>query len=182
MDIHDNTEDVPGEMIEHDDDADATGYPALPAIRSACVRCQGNPSNTERRAALERVSECEVQSCPLWMFRFGRKPDPAKVDPTTLMQPVERGLLADFLLKHKRQRRTAIRMRCLECVCFERREIAACTTWKCDLYPFRLGTGHPVDKGNVEERRALWHRIGHDAYVRVMNDLLCSANDADALE
>ena len=50
--------------------------------------------------------------------------------------------------KAKTQRRAAIRLFCLECVGGSQREVIACTTQKCPLYPFRRGTFEGVkDEG-----------------------------------
>lgn len=156
---------------------DEAGFPGpLKSIRAACLKCQG-ATGKPRREHREAVAECPSVSCPLHAMRFGRRPDPAANDPATPVRPHELGRTLGDILGHERQRRTAIRSQCLDCVGFERREIAACTTWKCPLYPFRLGTSHPADRGNVEERRALWKRIGHEAYVKAMNALLCSADE-----
>lgn len=163
------------EVEDHEQEADERGHlGALKSCREACLRCVGSQSGDNRRTASALVATCENAPCPLWAFRHGRKPDAAKLDRSTPLLPPERGVNLGYVLDHPRQRRMAIRLQCLECVGYERREIAACTTWSCALYPYRLGPSHPRDGGDVSERRALWRRIGHDAYVRAMNATLCA--------
>ena len=36
----------------------------------------------------------------------------------------------------------AIRANCLECVCWQAREVAECTNTLCPLHPFRMGRAH----------------------------------------
>jgi hypothetical protein len=152
-------------------DADAGRIGPLKAIRSACLRCQGTSNGVEA---------CASVVCPLHSMRFGHRPDMDANDLSTPVRPIELGKTLGDILGHHRQRRTAIRAQCLDCVGYERREIAACTTWKCALYPFRLGPSHPADFESVATRRSLWNRIGHEAYVRAMNELLCSGVEDEA--
>jgi hypothetical protein len=144
----------------------------LKAIRRHCLRCTGGSS--------QLVAACESAVCPLWAFRLGHKPDPAKLDRTTALHPVERGMRMGQVLDHSRQRRTAIRLMCVECCGMERSEITACTTWDCSLYPYRLGTKHAADRGDVAARQALWRKVGHDEYRRLINaELTGGASDAE---
>jgi len=126
------------------------------------------------------VSKCENRTCPLWPFRYGCKPDLAELDGRRPVLPVERSMTVREVLEHPRQRRTAIRPNCLECTGGLRRDIVACTTWSCPLYPFRLGTSYAVDQGDVVARQALLRKVGYDDYKRLINaELAGGMNDAD---
>lgn len=109
------------------------GASALKSIREACLACMGSCDGKDRRTAARLVGDCVNVVCPLHAFRFGHKPDPATVDRSILLLPPERGLTLGDVMDHSRQRRTAIRSQCLDCVGYERREVAACTTWRCPL-------------------------------------------------
>lgn len=49
----------------------------------------------------------------------------------------------------------AIRAKCLDCCCGDRREVRECTIEKCSLYPYRMGKrpakDTSIDKGELSQ-------------------------------
>lgn len=43
----------------------------------------------------------------------------------------------------------AVRLFCLECMCYQIAEIPRCTATLCPLYPYRMGKSHTGRKGNA---------------------------------
>ena len=89
----------------------------LQAIRKYCVDdcCVGQA---------KEVRLCPSVSCPLYPYRFGRKPKNFNPEFTSLK---------------------AIRARCLDCVCGAK-QVRECWDTNCSLYAFRLGK-NPNRKG-----------------------------------
>ena len=79
----------------------------LRAIRKACLACAQSP---------KEVANCQEKNCPLWSYRFGRRPkEKAKVGA-----------------------QKAIRRYCLECA-ESPSEVRLCPSKDCALYIYRLG-------------------------------------------
>jgi hypothetical protein len=108
-------------------DIEATDTPTpLKAVRLACLECSNG-------SALE-VRECVATSCPLWTFRFGRRPgaeDKAAVAGKPVY-PLEKRLTGTSGLK-------AVRRRCVDCAGGTDAAVRACTVSACPLFPYRLG-------------------------------------------
>ena len=84
---------------------------SLTAIRNYCV------SDCCRGQAVE-VRLCPSTTCPLYLYRSGHRNKAASVTPTR-----------------------AIRLRCLDCLVFNRAEVRRCPAPDCWLYPLRFGRG-----------------------------------------
>ena len=118
-----------------DNDAGADNRPGpLRAIRRHCVTCCNDSSH--------EVAVCISASCPLWLFRFGRKPGSMQVaeiadratHPTE--QPLTQGEVTGL------SRLKAVRRRCLDCSGHSPAEVRGCRQTGCDLYLFRMGKGN----------------------------------------
>jgi hypothetical protein len=145
--------------------------PPLESIRRKCMKCMGGSGAA--------VAMCANEMCPLWAFRLCRKPNPKAMDRSTVVLPPEKGVRLGKVLDHHSPRRIAIRLMCLDCRGLDRKEIAACTTWACPLYPYRLGPGRAADRGDVVARQALWRQVGHEEYTRPIVTELYGHADAD---
>ena len=89
-------------------------YTPLQAIRRYCLWCCLTPKG---------VQECDIEECPLWPFRCGRKNAP--VAPSRLR---------------------AIRKCCLDCVGGSPKDVKNCFAMTCPLYRFLFGK-NPALKG-----------------------------------
>ena len=88
----------------------------IKAIRKRCLDCSG--------FSPKEVANCEEKDCPLWEYRFGKRPkEKAKLTPIR-----------------------AIRKYCLWCVCESSAEVKLCPSKDCPLYIYRLGK-NPHRKG-----------------------------------
>ena len=110
-------------------ETEATTTPTpLRAVRLACLECCSG-------SALE-VRECVATSCPLWTFRFGRRPsieDKAAVAGAGRpVYPIEKRLTGASRLK-------AIRRKCIDCSGGTDGAVRACTVSACPLFQYRLG-------------------------------------------
>jgi hypothetical protein len=98
----------------------------LRAVRLACLECCDGSAN--------EVRQCVATSCPLWTFRFGRRPsaeDKAAVA-SKPVYPLEKRLSGTSGLK-------AIRRKCLDCSGGTDAAVRSCTIGACPLFEFRLG-------------------------------------------
>ena len=95
----------------------------LRAIRKYCLWCCNDIS--------DEVRECPVTDCPLYSFRFNRKPEGKGV--STLK---------------------AIRGRCLDCSGYVESEVRNCWNQNCELYSYRMGH-NPKLKGKLGNLDAL---------------------------
>jgi hypothetical protein len=108
-------------------DTEATSTPTpLRAVRLACLECC-NGSASE-------VRQCVATSCPLWTFRFGRRPSTEDRAATAGRQvyPIEKRLTGTSGLK-------AVRRRCLDCSGGTDAAVRSCTVSACPLFEFRFG-------------------------------------------
>jgi hypothetical protein len=108
-------------------DIEATDTPTpLKAVRLACLECCNG-------SALE-VRECVATSCPLWTFRFGRRPSAENKLAVVgkPIYPLEKRLTGTSGLK-------AIRRKCLDCSGGTDAAVRACTVSACPLYQYRFG-------------------------------------------
>jgi hypothetical protein len=108
-------------------DTDATSTPTpLRAVRLACLECCNG-------SAVE-VRQCVSVNCPLWAFRFGRRP--SAEDKSAVagkpVYPLEKRLTGTSGLK-------AIRRRCLDCSGGSDAAVRSCAFRDCGLHPFRFG-------------------------------------------
>ena len=131
--MNENTSiDQEGADIEaFDPEAGADDRPGpLRAIRRHCVTCCNGSSH--------EVAVCISASCPLWLFRFGRKPGSMIADRAThpTEQPLTQGEVTGL------SRLKAIRRRYLDCSGHSRAEVRGCRQTGCDLYLFRMGKGN----------------------------------------
>ncbi len=46
--------------------------------------------------------------------------------------------------KYKLSRKKAIRLKCLDCCCYQQKEVKLCTCENCPLYPYRMGVSAKV--------------------------------------
>jgi hypothetical protein len=98
----------------------------LKALRAHCVECcNGN---------FAEVRACSATSCPLWLFRLGRRPDAAEKAAIAgrPIYPLEKRLAGASGLK-------AIRRRCLDCSGGTDAGVRSCAFSSCTLHPFRHG-------------------------------------------
>jgi hypothetical protein len=104
---------------------DSTPTP-LRAVRLACLECSNGSAN--------EVRQCVATSCPLWAFRFGRRP--SAEDKSAVagkpVYPLEKRLTGTSGLK-------AIRRRCLDCSSGTDAAVRSCTVSACPLFEFRFG-------------------------------------------
>ena len=98
----------------------------LRAVRLACLECCNG-------SALE-VRQCVSFRCPLWTFRFGRRPSAEDRAATAGRQvyPLERKMTGTSGLR-------AIRRRCLDCSGGTDAGVRACAVSACPLFQFRAG-------------------------------------------
>jgi hypothetical protein len=115
--------------MQPETEATGQGTPTpLRAVRLACLECcDGSASE---------VRQCEATSCPLWTFRFGRRPSAedkaAVVAAEKPVYPIERRLTGTSGLK-------AVRRRCLDCSGGTDAAVRSCTVSACPLFEFRFG-------------------------------------------
>ncbi len=84
------------------------------SIRAYCLWCCNG--------SVKEVKLCPIHTCPLFLFRFGKKMDDK-------LTPVK-----------------AIRLNCLDCSTYSPKEVKNCQHFDCDLYHFRQGK-NPNRKG-----------------------------------
>ena len=119
-----------------DDRADAASSDIprpLVAGRQHCLECCSG-------SALE-VSLCTAKSCPLWMYRYGKKPTAnilAEAGDRKIYPLVANSTVAEFH-KNGGTALKAIKRRCLDCAGGSKSEVRDCQHFACDLYNFRLG-------------------------------------------
>jgi hypothetical protein len=107
--------------------------PPLEAIRKHCLWCCNGSAH--------EVNLCAAKACPLWMYRYGKKPTADMLEEAgdALMYPVEDGTtVADFFEKGG-TRLKAIKRRCLDCSGGSKADVRDCQHVACDLHPFRFG-------------------------------------------
>ena len=86
-------------------------------IRKKCVSCMAGNST--------EVKKCQLEICPLWYYRFGRKEKTDKKILTALK---------------------SIKAYCYECSTFNYAEVRKCEFQDCDLFQYRFGK-NPKRKG-----------------------------------
>lgn len=62
-------------------------------------------------------------------------------------------------VKENKSMKDAIRLKCLDCCCYQFNEIKACTITNCPLYPFRNGRNPFKRELTEEEKKALTERL-----------------------
>jgi hypothetical protein len=128
------TSKFPGNADENSNTKTMIGPPRpLAAVRQYCLECCIG-------SALE-VRNCADKSCPLWAYRFGRKPSPQETDESqdTLMAPEEIAVTVGDFLARGGTGLKAIKRRCLDCSGFLKGAVRTCHRTTCPLYPFRFG-------------------------------------------
>jgi len=83
----------------------------LRAVRLKCLDCCLGQAH--------EVRLCPCKDCPLYPYRFGRKPKDQRPDMTPLK---------------------AIRARCLDCSAFSPKEVRECPIKSCPTFVYRIGT------------------------------------------
>lgn len=122
------------------------------AIRRYCLWCC-NGSTLE-------VNLCPAKACPLWTFRFGRKPTANLLAQVggQLMYPLEDPTkVADFH-KNGGTRLDAMRHRCIDCSGGSMSKVRDCRHVSCHLHPFRLRE-NPNRKMSPEQRKIAAARL-----------------------
>jgi hypothetical protein len=106
------------------------------AIRAKCIDCSCG--------MIAEVSRCTVSHCALHLFRDGTDPfraaRSAGEDPPPQPVPFSSN---ETLLRYYgriRNRGTAIRSKCMECMNGQQSLVASCESTKCALHPFRMGS------------------------------------------
>lgn len=129
----------------------------LKAVREHCIWCCNG--------SVHEVALCPVKACPLWAFRFGRRPDLHIAEQgNTSLHPLELPITADQFHAEGRSALKAIRRRCLDCSGGSRDDAKSCTFGSehkaapCSLHPFRYGK-NPNIKLTQEAREALLMRL-----------------------
>lgn len=155
MDICCNRASAPGEDPIADADPSERETP-LKAIRLHCLWC----SRTSHEVGL-----CVSRQCPLWLYRFGRRPTPNEVAAVTDVEthPREASLTQAGLHEYTPLR--AIRRRCLDCSGGPA-EVRECTFTPehkanpCSLHPHRMRTGGKRATGEeLEAKREQFARL-----------------------
>jgi hypothetical protein len=121
------------------------------AARRHCLQCCGG-SNHE-------VRNCSAMSCPLWLFRHGRRPtaeERAAVAKVPLY-PLERPLAGASVLR-------GIRRRCVDCSGANDAEVRSCAygpnhSTPCSLHAFRAGTNPYLAPRSAEWQQAAAERL-----------------------
>jgi|EndMetStandDraft_5_1072996.scaffolds.fasta_scaffold283667_2 hypothetical protein len=146
-----------------DIEASAHGAPTpLRAVRLACLECCGGSAS--------EVRACVATSCPLWTFRFGRRPgaeDKAAVAGKPVY-PLEKRLAGTSGLK-------AIRRKCLDCSGGTDAAIRSCTVHACPLFEFRHGRNPNIVR-TPERKEADARRL---ALLRMSALSKCPAGNAE---
>lgn len=98
------------------------------SIRKKCLSCMIESA--------DQVNRCHLEKCPLWAYRFGKKP----------ISNNGKRLLTSL---------KSIKSFCLECSSFNKAEVRSCDIQDCVLYPFRLGKNPNLKgrKGNPDALR-----------------------------
>ena len=84
----------------------------LQAIRKKCLWCMAGNA--------DQVNKCQLEGCPLWDYRFGKKPN--LNNGKELLTPIK-----------------SIKKYCFECSNFNKADVRNCDIPHCVLHPFRLG-------------------------------------------
>jgi hypothetical protein len=136
--------------LEEGDDTeeaeDGKSVTPLRALRRHCLWCCKGSTN--------EVKLCSAKRCPLWAFRFGRRPtleDKAAIADVKLY-PLELELRGGEFHEKGGTALKAIRRRCIDCSGGSLIGANGCTTSDCDLHPFRKGKNPNIIIS--EERRA----------------------------
>jgi hypothetical protein len=117
------------EKAEIEGEKEQTRVGPAQAIRAYCIGCSGgHPSE---------VALCISMHCPLYLYRFTRRPTEAEVEAVS------------YIFVHSSEgkaihagigtRLEAIRSKCLDCSFDNIREVKRCTHKTCELHPFRSG-------------------------------------------
>ena len=104
--------------------------PPLRAIRVHCLGCAGTSNE---------VANCASTRCPLWLFRFGHRPDPSEVSAVADLAtcPRELPMTQDEVTTGSRLK--AIRRRCTDCSGGSIAEVRGCKHSDCALHYYRMG-------------------------------------------
>jgi len=124
----------------------------LTAKRQHCLWCCCG-------SALE-VNLCPAKSCPLWPYRFGKKPTAdmlAEVGDIKIY-PLEDAVTWAEFHKDGGTVLKAIKRRCLDCSGSSKSEARNCHVVACALHPFRLGK-NPNRVMNSEQRTVAAARL-----------------------
>jgi hypothetical protein len=127
-------------------DIEAAGHTTpLRAVRLHCVECCGGSSN--------EVRHCSATSCPLWPFRFGRRPNAEEkaVVAELPTYPLERRMAGASALR-------AARKRCIDCSGGTDAAVRACTFNGCALHRYRFGKNPNIIRSD-EWKRAATERL-----------------------
>ncbi len=84
------------------------------AMKAYCYWCSGDDKGN--------VAACPSKDCPLYPYRFGTEPNKDTDDGTAIKRPLK-----------------AMRARCLDCTCFDAKEVRVCDFDNCPLHPYRMG-------------------------------------------
>jgi hypothetical protein len=128
-------------------DNEAIGHDTpLRAVRRHCLECC-NGSHHE-------VRNCVATSCPLWIFRHGRRPGAEEKVAAGERQtyPIERNSTGTSALR-------GIRRRCLDCAGNRDPDVRACAFNDCALHPFRLGRNPFIPPRSAEWQQAAAERL-----------------------
>jgi hypothetical protein len=120
----------------------------LRAVRQECLDCCGGSAN--------EVRLCVSKSCPLWPFRFGRRPT-AELKPEVadrVLHPAERGITGKEFHDNGGTALQAIKLKCLDCNGYNRAEVKGCTFTSCALHPLRLGKAKRTYSDDVRAKLA----------------------------
>jgi hypothetical protein len=110
-------------------------------------------------SALE-VRLCTSRSCPLWPYRFGRKPTPEVIAEVSalLIYPLEDCQSAAVFFENSGSVLRAIARRCMDCSGGSKTERKNCKRFTCPLHPFRLAR-NPNRATSPEQRKVKAARL-----------------------
>jgi hypothetical protein len=136
--------------------------PAANAERNAPQR----PLNTVRyclwcsNGSAFEVAHCPTLSCPLWEYRFGRKPTQAMLVEAGdhKLHPLEDGITVAEFHDNGGTPLKAIKRCCLACAGSVKSEVRDCEHADCPLHPFRFGK-NPNRAMAPEQRRVAADRL-----------------------
>lgn len=77
-------------------------------------------------------------------------------------------------------RAKAIRAKCLDCSCYQPKEVRLCPVVDCALWPYRFGRGYEVPPENPEDV-AILYATGADSQESAKNRLVSGGDDEKGL-
>ena len=140
-----------GERGAYDVAPRAATLTPLQAIRQKCLWCCDG--------ATHEVALCPAKVCPIWPFRFGRKPTAEIIadQGDTPLHPLEWRIKAAHFHADRHSALRAIKRKCLDCSGAAKSEVRNCAFKDCALHPFRQGKNPNRTYSSDERARRSQH-------------------------